>query len=77
MIGLVIFDGKDVRLEQYFAETPAEEKEIISLTNKALKDVDYVITYNGKLFDMPFLKNALKSTISTSNPYAIWTYLWL
>ncbi len=56
LIGLVIFDGNDVRLEQYFAETPAEEKEIISLTNKALKDVDYVITYNGKLFDMPFLK---------------------
>ena len=56
LIGLVIFDGKDIRLEQYFAETPAEEKEIISLTNKALKDVDYVITYNGKLFDMPFLK---------------------
>jgi len=55
LIGLVIFDGKEARLEQFFAETPAEEKEIIALTNKFLEDVDYVVTYNGKLFDIPFL----------------------
>lgn len=55
LIGLVIFDGKEVRLEQFFAETPAEEKEIIALANKSLEDVDYVVTYNGKLFDIPFL----------------------
>ena len=55
LIGLVIFDGKETRLEQFFAETPAEEKEIIALTNKFLEDVDYVVTYNGKLFDIPFL----------------------
>lgn len=55
LIGLVIFDGKETRLEQFFAETPAEEKEIIALANKSLEDVDYVVTYNGKLFDIPFL----------------------
>ena len=55
LIGLVIFDGKEARLEQFFAETPAEEKEIIALANKSLEDVDYVVTYNGKLFDIPFL----------------------
>lgn len=55
LIGLVIFDGKEVRLEQFFAETPAEEKAIIALANKSLEDVDYVVTYNGKLFDIPFL----------------------
>ena len=55
LIGLVIFDGKEACLEQFFAETPAEEKEIIALANKSLEDVDYVVTYNGKLFDIPFL----------------------
>ena len=55
LVGLIVFDGKNTYLHQLFAETPQEEKEIIIETDNLIREVDYIITYNGRMFDIPFL----------------------
>lgn len=47
--------GQDPELYQFFAQHPAEEEEVIRKTVEVLNEVDFVITYNGKSFDMPFM----------------------
>lgn len=42
-------------LFQFFAENENDEKEIINNTLNILKSVDYIITYNGRHFDIPFI----------------------
>lgn len=41
---------------QYFAEDPSDEPLILECLRRDLEDVDYVVTYNGKHFDLPFLE---------------------
>ena len=40
---------------QYFAEKIEEEKELLTLLFDKLNTLDYIITYNGKHFDIPFI----------------------
>ena len=48
-------------LKQYFAETPEDEKLILEQLKLDFANVDYLFTYNGKHFDIPFvLKRANK-----------------
>lgn len=41
---------------QYFAETPGDEKHILKSLARNFETVDYLLTYNGKHFDIPFIK---------------------
>lgn len=41
---------------QYFAENPSEESNLIKETFQVLSGLDYIITYNGRHFDISFLK---------------------
>lgn len=43
-------------LHQFFAETRAEEEEALSGYLDILRDLDLVITYNGRHFDLPFVE---------------------
>ena len=43
-------------VQQFFADQNDDEEAVIRATIDALKSVDYVITYNGRHFDMPFMK---------------------
>ena len=51
----VALDGT-AKVTQYFADQSDDEEAVIRATMEALEAVDYVITYNGKHFDMPFMK---------------------
>ena len=44
------------QVHQFFADQPDDEKSVIQATIDALRNADYVITYNGRHFDMPFMK---------------------
>ena len=46
-------DGR-CQVTQYFAETKAEETNILRSIEEELQTFDYVLTYNGKHFDLPF-----------------------
>lgn len=58
--GLLLFDSTDTdgtaQTIQFFAEQPDDEKAILQNTLEILASVDYIITYNGRHFDMPFIK---------------------
>jgi len=43
-------------LTQLFAEEPSEEPELLQQAFKDLADADLLITYNGRRFDLPFLR---------------------
>lgn len=61
MTACLIPNSKGVTITQFLAENPYEEDRVIMATMNFLKDesVDYLITYNGASFDIPFMKQRL------------------
>ena len=69
----LIPNSTGVTITQFLAENPYEEDRVIMATMNFLKDesVDYLITYNGASFDIPFVKQRL----ATKNlPYVLNMY---
>lgn len=58
--GILLRRGDNCEVIQYFANEVSDEKEIIEKTLEALSSVDYIITYNGKHFDLPFMETRAK-----------------
>lgn len=57
LTGLLSVDSENnARVIQYFADQPDDEKTLIDATIKELENADFVVTYNGRHFDMPFMK---------------------
>lgn len=56
LIGLVVVKDNKATLYQYFAEKLYDEKAVVESTVKLLEDLDFIITFNGKSFDLPFIK---------------------
>ena len=44
------------RLSQFFVDSPGNEREVLKRARKVLESLDYVVTYNGRAFDLPFLR---------------------
>lgn len=64
LIGLIEITPDECTLHQFFADSPDEESLIISEAVNKLKDANYIVTYNGRMFDIPFLiKRARKYDI--------------
>ena len=69
----LIPNSTGVTITQFLAENPYEEDRVIMATMNFLKDesFDYLITYNGASFDIPFMKQRL----ATKNlPYVLNMY---
>ena len=69
----LIPNSTGVTITQFLAENPYEEDRVIMATMDFLKDesIDYLITYNGSSFDIPFMKQRL----ATKNlPYVLNMY---
>ena len=69
----LIPNSKGVTITQFLAENPYEEDRVIMATMDFHKDesIDYLITYNGASFDIPFMKQRL----ATKNlPYVLNMY---
>ena len=49
-----------VRATQYFCEDPSEEAEVLEKTLEHLSAFDYIVTYNGRHFDIPFVSKRAK-----------------
>lgn len=56
LIGLGWFANNHFLLRQYFLRTPAEEKAIIDHFSAVVKKYPAIITFNGKIFDLPLLQ---------------------
>ena len=57
---VIVRDGR-ATLKQFFATHPSQEEEVIRATLAEIADLSYLVTFNGKMFDLPFLiKRAAK-----------------
>ena len=55
LVGMLMVTPDIVTLHQLFATTPNEEPELLMETINLLSNIDYLVTYNGRMFDIPFL----------------------
>lgn len=62
LTAMLTIDGDDVKVTQYLAENHYEEYKVIEATSKFFENegIDYVITYNGEAFDIPFFNRRCK-----------------
>ncbi|MBR3785598.1 MAG: ribonuclease H-like domain-containing protein [Firmicutes bacterium] len=64
------------QVQQFFADQNDDEEAVIRATMDALAGLDYVITYNGRHFDMPFMtKRAEKYGLQFPDLYNLDLYL--
>ena len=55
LTGFVTVKDGETRLKQYFAQSPSQEEEVIRATLAEIADLGYLVTFNGRMFDIPFL----------------------
>jgi Predicted exonuclease len=60
LIGILLPEDGHASFVQYFAETPEEEEDVLMAAASDLQDLDMVVTYNGRSFDMPFIRSRLQ-----------------
>ena len=60
LTGFVVPKGDgNYEMIQYFAESLSDEASVLMYTADLLNQMDYVITFNGKGFDMPFIEKRM------------------
>ena len=77
--GILRFEGgqspDQAQVIQLFADRPDDERQLLAETIRILDSVDYVITYNGRHFDIPFVeKRAKKHGLRFRPPYDLDLY---
>lgn len=56
LAGTMHWNGEDFVLRQYFARHYGEEATLIGALHEAAKGFEFLVTFNGKSYDVPFLK---------------------
>ncbi len=74
LIGCVSRTGGCLAVNQFFAETPAEEPEVLAAFLELLTGYDTIITYNGIGFDIPYLKSKCESC-QMPDPFSSYHYI--
>lgn len=64
--GFCKYDGGLCTSTQIFAESLDDEAEVLERTLSYMSNLDFVVTYNGARFDIPFLEERLKKHGVTS-----------
>ena len=59
LIGLMRYDSDDLVISQLFARDYAEEKAILEAAAAIVADAGMLVTFNGKAFDVPFLRDRM------------------
>lgn len=57
LIGLGTFEKSGFRLRQYFLRDPEEESATLQLLRTDLKQVEGLVTFNGRSFDLPIIES--------------------
>jgi len=59
LVGLMRYQEEDLLLEQWFARDYAQEAGLLSQLAQALSQVKLLISFNGKAFDWPFVRDRM------------------
>jgi len=57
LVGLCHIGDRNLVLRQLFARDYAEERALLAEVERILGEHDFLVTYNGKTFDIPFLRH--------------------
>jgi len=57
LVGLCHIGDRNLVLRQLFARDYVEERSLLAEVERILREHDFLITYNGKTFDVPFLRS--------------------
>ena len=57
LVGLCHVGDRNLVLRQLFARDYAEERAVIAEVERIIGEHDFLVTYNGKTFDIPFLRS--------------------
>jgi uncharacterized protein YprB with RNaseH-like and TPR domain len=57
MIGIGYYRGESFVVEQLFIRNPSEEQAMLSYLQEKLSRFTHIVSYNGRTFDWPILKN--------------------
>ncbi len=57
LIGTMHLSGDDFVIRQFFARDYSEEKCLVDVLSKHLAQFDAIVTFNGKSFDVPFIRD--------------------
>ncbi len=60
LIGLLFEEDGELFIEQLFSENPNEEIEILKAFSKKIEGIETLVSFNGDMFDIPFLKKRAK-----------------
>jgi len=63
LVGLLFHRGDELRLRQLFARDYSEEKPLLQYLTELLGQFDALVTFNGKSFDMPYIRNRCRYSI--------------
>lgn len=56
LVGTMTWDGQSLAVDQYLARDYTEEAAVISLFAQRAADSDVLVSFNGKAFDLPYLR---------------------
>jgi len=59
MIGTMWWDGRDLLLRQTFARDYSEERAVLADFKQAAREVEVLVSFNGKSFDWPYLRDRM------------------
>lgn len=59
-LGFVDRENSTIKVTQYFAETSSDEESMLQAFLEDYKPDDRIITFNGKMFDLPFIRDRIK-----------------
>ena len=57
LVGLCHIGDRNLVLRQLFARDYTEERSLLAEVDRILSEHDFLVTYNGKTFDLPFLRS--------------------
>jgi len=74
LIGCAARQGNNLIVDQFFADTPDDEQEVLTAFFAYLEHFQTIITFNGIGFDIPYLKSKC-STYGLCEPFSAHEYL--
>ena len=60
LVGILYFQDGQGTVKQFLARNFEEEKAILKETAAELRDTEVIVSFNGRSFDLPYLKNRMK-----------------
>lgn len=57
LIGVMVWRDGGFQIDQYFARNYAEEPAVVASFADVCRDREWLITFNGKTFDMPYIRS--------------------